>query len=371
MLPLSPSPAPSPLSSPPTLLAHLATVPDPRIERTRRHQLVDILAITLLATLRGADAYTEIAQYGRTHEAWLKSFLQLPNGIPSHDTFERVLGRLDRHAFERCFAEWASAVAVLATGEVIAIDGKTARRSRDASHHPIHAVSAWATRQQLVLGQVRTEEKSNEITAIPELLKLLDIKDCTVTIDAMGCQKEITSGIRAKRVDYLLTLKGNQTWPRERVANFFTNFFKHADEVKDEPRWRGVPREAVKTVEKDHGRIEKRHYEEALHRRAGRACAHWRGYRQGRLDGSTEHRLCCLRAHAAHRTECRGNHAREALLHHELATKDGPRGPRDPQLLGDREPMSLDTRLWSSAKTRAECDAAMDRRTWQRSAAGP
>ncbi len=138
-----------------------------------------------------ADAYTEIAQYGRTHEAWLKSFLDVPNGIPSHDTFERVLGRLDRHAFERCFAEWASAVAVLATGEVVpqvvAIDGKTARRSRDASSRDasgpngsphngsitngpctkaLHTVSAWARRQQLMLGQVRTEEKSNEITAI-------------------------------------------------------------------------------------------------------------------------------------------------------------------------------------------------------------
>lgn len=132
MLPLSPSP----LSPSPTFLAHLATVPDPRIERTRRHPLVDILAITLLATLCGADAYTEIAQYGRTHEAWLRSFLELPNGIPSHDTFERVLGRLDRHAFERCFAEWASAVAVLATGEVVAIDGK-----RPATHAmPHHAM---------------------------------------------------------------------------------------------------------------------------------------------------------------------------------------------------------------------------------------
>ncbi len=255
MLPSDPSVAPVPES----LLVHLARLPDPRIERTKHHQLVDILAIAILAELCGADSFTEIAQFGRAREAWLKTFLALPNGIPSHDTFTRVFARLDRHALAASLTQWAQSVAsrALEAGEVVAIDGKTARRSHDhgAAQAALHTVSAWATEHQLVLGQVKTADHSNEITAIPHLLALLELRGTTVTIDAMGCQKEITTAIRAKKAHYLLSLKENQPWLHQRVSQF------HAA-VTSEPRryWRDVPHETHTSVEKDHGRIETRRY---------------------------------------------------------------------------------------------------------------
>lgn len=262
MLSSDPSPAPVPQS----LLAHLAQLPDPRVERTKHHQLVDILAIAILAELCGADSFTEIAQFGRAREAWLKSFLALPHGIPSHDTFNRVFARLDRHALAASLTQWAQTVACLALkaeapgetpGEVVAIDGKTARRSYDrgAAQAALHTVSAWATEHQLVLGQVKTEAHSNEITAIPELLALLDLRGTTVTIDAMGCQKQITHAIRAQKAHYVLALKSNQPWLHQRVADF------HAAVTAEPARyWRNVPHESQTTVEKDHGRIETRCY---------------------------------------------------------------------------------------------------------------
>lgn len=248
-LPLAPVPA--------GLLAQLATVPDPRIERTKHHQLADILAIAMLATLCGADTFTEIAQFGRARESWLRTFLALPNGIPSHDTFTRVFARLDRHALAARLAQWAQRVAALALGEVVAIDGKTARRSHDhaAGQAALHTVSAWATEHQLVLGQVKTAEHSNEITAIPELLDLLELKGTTVTLDAIGCQQQITRAIRAKQAHYVLSLKANQPWLHERVADFH-----HAVTTDPERYWRGVPHETHTTLEKDHGRIETRRY---------------------------------------------------------------------------------------------------------------
>jgi predicted transposase YbfD/YdcC len=258
MLSSDPSPAPVPAS----LLAHLAQLPDPRIERTKHHQLADILAIAILAELCGADSFTEIAQFGRAREAWLKTFLALPHGIPSHDTFNRVFARLDRHALAACLTQWAQAVACLALesdgpGEVVAIDGKTARRSHDrgAAQAALHTVSAWATEHQMVLGQVKTEAHSNEITAIPELLALLDLRGTTVTIDALGCQKEITTAIRAKKAHYVLALKTNQPWLHQRVAQF------HAATTAEPTRyWRGIVHETYTSVEKDHGRIETRRY---------------------------------------------------------------------------------------------------------------
>jgi predicted transposase YbfD/YdcC len=247
---------------PASLLAHLATLPDPRIERTKHHRLTDILAIAILAELCGADSFTEIAQFGRAREAWLKSFLALPHGIPSHDTFNRVFARLDRHALAACLSTWAQTVACLALqteapGEVVAIDGKTARRSHDrgAAQAALHTVSAWATEHQVVLGQVKTEAHSNEITAIPELLALLDLRGTTVTIDALGCQQQITTAIREKKAHYVLSLKENQPWLHQRVAQF------HAATTAEPKRyWRDVPHESYTTLEKDHGRIERRRY---------------------------------------------------------------------------------------------------------------
>lgn len=260
----------SPAAVPESLLAHLAQLPDPRVERTRHHQLVDILSIAILAELCGADSFTEIAQFGRAREPWLKTFLALPHGIPSHDTFNRVFARLDRHALAASLTQWAQAAACLALqaevsgeapeetpGEVVAIDGKTARRSHDrgAAQAALHTVSAWATEHQLVLGQVKTEAHSNEITAIPELLALLDLRGTTVTIDAIGCQKEITAAIRAKKAHYVLSLKANQPWLLQRVSDF------HAAATAEPTRyWRNVPHETHTTLEKDHGRIETRRY---------------------------------------------------------------------------------------------------------------
>jgi predicted transposase YbfD/YdcC len=185
---------------------------DPRMERTRRHNLLDIISIAICAVICGADGWLDMQAYGLAKIDWLKSFLQLPNGIPSHDTFRRVFCLLDPAAFQHCFGCWIDALSAGLGIKRIAIDGKTMRRSFDKSSGKaaLHLVSAWATEQHLVLGQVAVDSKSNEITAIPKLLQLLDISGAMVSIDAMGCQKEIAAQIRAGGGDYVLSVKENQ-----------------------------------------------------------------------------------------------------------------------------------------------------------------
>ena len=180
---------------------------------TLRSLLIDILAIAILAVMSGAEDWPDIEEFGRRRATWLKGFLQLPHGIPSHDTFRRVFGLLDRKQFAACLFQWTQALHEATGGKVIAIDGKTARRSfnRKSGLKALHLVTAWASESGLTLGQIACEEKSNEITAIPELLKLLNLKGCTVTIDAMGCQKEIAAQIREQKGHYVLGLKGNQS----------------------------------------------------------------------------------------------------------------------------------------------------------------
>jgi predicted transposase YbfD/YdcC len=189
-----------------------AGVEDPRVQGRCDHKLLDIIAITLLASMCGADDWPEVEVFGRTRRAWLCAFLELPNGIPSHDTFRRVFGLLERQPFATGLFLWTQALHEATGGKVIAIDGKTARRSlcKKAGLGALHLVTAWATENGLTLGQVACAEKSNEITAIPELLRLLTIKGCTVTIDAMGCQKQIAAQIIEQNGDYVLGLKGNQ-----------------------------------------------------------------------------------------------------------------------------------------------------------------
>ena len=245
--PSSESPVPLPL------LAQLAALPDPRIARAKRHSLTDLLAIALLATLCGADNYTEFASYGLARQAWLATFLDLPNGIPSHDTFARVLRQLDPKAFAGWLAAWSQALVGQVPG-VVAIDGKTARRSREATTHALHTVSAWATDQQWTLGQVSVAAKSNEITAIPALLALLQLRDCTVTIDAIGCQTAVATAIRAKRAHYVLAVKGNPSWLLERLVAIFA----HGPDAVG--YWARTPHETVTQTEKNHGRIETRTY---------------------------------------------------------------------------------------------------------------
>ncbi len=202
---------------------HFAQMTDPRVERSQRHKLIDIITIAICAVICGADTWVDIESYGRAKLEWLKQFLELPNGIPSHDTFARVFTRLNPEEFQQSFLNWMRSISKIFKGEVIAIDGKTLRHSYDSSLNKgaIHMVSAWASENRLVLGQVKVDEKSNEITAIPELLKVLSINGCIVTIDAMGCQKEIVKQIREGEGDYVITLKKNQRGLYQRVEALF------------------------------------------------------------------------------------------------------------------------------------------------------
>lgn len=228
-------------------------VEDPRLDRKKRHSLLDILAISICAAIAGADSWTEIADFGRAKEEWLRTFLKLPNGIPSHDTFGRVFSLLDPGQFEDAFREWVKAIQGQIEG-VVAIDGKTARRSHDhgAGKKAIHVVSAWARESSLALGQVTVDEKSNEITAIPELVRKLDLKGCLVTIDAMGCQRGIAKTIIDAAADYLLAVKDNQEILAEDVEAEFKNAM--AD------RFAHMDYHYYETLGKGHGRIEKREY---------------------------------------------------------------------------------------------------------------
>ena len=233
---------------------YFARLPDPRVERTKRHLLLDIVTIALCAVLCGADNWVEIEHFGQTKEPWLRDFLALPHGVPSHDTFGRVFARLDPAAFERCFLAWVQAVVGAPGAQVVAVDGKTLRRSHDRStgKAALHLVSAWATANHLVLGQVAAEAKSNEITAIPILLQALDLAGCTVTIDAMGCQRVIAQQILDQGGHDILALKENQATLSQEVAETFalTAQTHGADAVHSQAR----------TVDKGHGRIEIRRH---------------------------------------------------------------------------------------------------------------
>ena len=207
----------------PSLMEYFADVPDPRIERCKDHALIDILTIAILATICGAEYFTQMEEFGKTNSKWLRTFLELKNGIPSHDTFARVFAAIKPAAFQERFLNWVHAISELSAGEVIAIDGKAARRSHDKKSglKPLHLVSAWATRNRLVLGQAKVDQKSNEITAVPELLRLLEIKGCIVTVDALNTQKEIAAQIRAQGADYLMALKNNHPTLAAEVAGIF------------------------------------------------------------------------------------------------------------------------------------------------------
>lgn len=206
-------------NDPQSIVELLSEIEDPRRDNAnRRHELIDILVIALCGMLSAADDWVSIALYGRTKKDWFAQYLSLPNGIPSHDTFNRVFARIDPEQFMGCFLRWINAIRPALGREVIAVDGKTVRRSHDGDNKAaIHMVSAWATENNLVLGQVKTEEKSNEITAIPELLQALALKGCLVTIDAMGCQKAIAETIVGREADYLLAVKDNQPKLKEAI----------------------------------------------------------------------------------------------------------------------------------------------------------
>jgi predicted transposase YbfD/YdcC len=213
-----------------------------------------MIAISVAAVICGADDWVSIAAFARAKEAWLRKFLDLDNGIPAHDTFGRVFSLLAPQAFEQCFRDWVNAVRQAVPEEVVAIDGKSVRRShnRGAGLGPLHMVSAWATKNRVVLGQVATEAKSNEITAIPRLLELLVLEGCIVTIDAMGCQTKIAEQIIAAGGDYVLALKGNQGTLAEEVEEAFID--------ADVREYAGLDSQVAETSERDHGRVETRRY---------------------------------------------------------------------------------------------------------------
>lgn len=235
-----------------SLLDHIAIIPDPRIERSKRHSLQDIMAIAICGMICGADDWVSIEEFGRAKESWFRTFLDLPNGIPSHDTFGRVFAALSPDAFANFFAGWVRDIAELTDGEVVAIDGKTVRRSFDraSSRTAIHMVNAWATQSGLALGHVVTDEKSNEITAVPKLLEMLQLKGCIVTLDAMGCQKEIAGRIVAQGADYVLQVKANQPQLHMELEAYFAQALKH--------EFAGVPHDVHETSERAHGRRETR-----------------------------------------------------------------------------------------------------------------
>lgn len=231
---------------------HFSALEDPRIDRTKRHKLLDIVVIAICAVICGADTWVDVESFGHAKHKWLETLLELPNGIPSHDTFGRVFALLDPDQFQNCFFRWIAAVAETTQGQVIAIDGKTLRRSHDnrLGKDAIVMVSAWATANRLVLGQVKVDDKSNEITAIPELLQALDIAGCIVTIDAMGCQKEIAADIVSHHADYVLALKENQGRLYEDVALLFDDL--------EASRFSAYEYDHELTTDKGHGRIEVR-----------------------------------------------------------------------------------------------------------------
>jgi hypothetical protein len=204
----TPSQARRPATAPTSIQLHFADLPDPRVQRTRAHLLLDIVTIAILAVIAGAKGWDDMETYAKLREPSLREFLELPGGAPSDDTFRRVFVRLNAKAFAACFTACMKALAGSTEGKVIAIDGNTLRGS--FNRLPIHMVHAWATENHVLLGQCATAEKSNEITAIPELLDLLDLKGAIVTIDAMGCQKKIVAKIVEKGADYAIALKGNQ-----------------------------------------------------------------------------------------------------------------------------------------------------------------
>ena len=225
-------------------------VTEPR-NSNKRHKLIDIITIALCAVICGADTWEEIEEFGHAKVTWFETFLELPHGIPAHDTFARIFASMNPKEFQKAFLGWVESIRS-ATKGIIAVDGKTLRRSYKKDKAPIHMVSAWALEGRMVLGQVKTGEKSNEITAIPELLALLEIEGCIVTIDAMGCQKAIAENIIDKGADYVLGLKGNQGALHEDVEFFFQDCLTS--------RFKDVAYDYHETVDGDHGRIETRRY---------------------------------------------------------------------------------------------------------------
>jgi predicted transposase YbfD/YdcC len=304
-----------------------AKLKDPRRAHRRLHHLQDILVIALCAVIAGAQDWQEIETFGRERKDWLGRFLHLPNGIPSHDTFERVFDRVKPSAFQACFREWVQAVGAALRIKHVAIDGKTLRRSGSAKLGPLHLVSAWATAQHLSLGQVAVDEKSNEITAIPALLELLDLAGAVVTIDAMGCQKAIAEKIVQQDADYVLTVKENQEHLLHDIQDRFSKAF--------ETDFAGMEHDSWERRERGHGREEYRSYT-VLHGAEGlRTGSEWEGLQtigvcysertaQGKTSSEVRYFISSKKAGARYFGTVLRNHWRiENCLHWQLDVNFG------------------------------------------------
>jgi predicted transposase YbfD/YdcC len=228
---------------------HFAMLDDPRVDRTKRHELTDIVIIAILAVICGSDGWDDIVDFAEVRETWLRTFLKLPAGLPSADTFRRVFSALDPKQFGQCFASFVTELAGHVHGQLVCIDGKTMRRTfaRERGQGPLHLVSAWVADRSVTLGQLAVDAQSNEVTAIPSLLEMLELRGATVTIDAAGCQRDVAQAIVAKGADYVLALKANQPSLHEEVAEYF------ADALESEPEL-----SRHQSVHKGHGRIETR-----------------------------------------------------------------------------------------------------------------
>lgn len=233
-----------------SLIAILKEVPDPRVERRKLHGLADVLCIAICALLCGADSFEDMEVFGEAKSDWFGTFLELPNGIPSHDTFNRVFAAIDPEKFLECFMRWTQSLRCAIAEEIVALDGKALRRAINAGDCPKVMVSAWAAENGLALGQLKTTDKSNEITAVPKLLRVLELSGCIVTLDAMGCQKEIAKEIKEADAEYVLALKGNHGLTYAEIKSYLDEAIaRQAKELA-----------YVEIPDKGHGRLETRRY---------------------------------------------------------------------------------------------------------------
>jgi predicted transposase YbfD/YdcC len=250
-----------------SLIEHFEKLADPRVNRTKDHDLIDVLIIAICTLLCAGESFNDMEDFGQAKQDWFKTFLRLRNGIPSHDTFNRVFAALDPKPFLECFLAWTQSVREAVGQEIVALDGKALRRALNRDQSVKYIVSAWAEGNGLVLGQLKVAAKSNEITAVPQLLRVLELSGCIVTIDAMGCQKKIAREIIEADADYVLALKGNQETVHEEVKTFLDAALAE----RQRPRLPGakLSRAAatlatMETVEKDHGRMETRRYYQSV-----------------------------------------------------------------------------------------------------------
>lgn len=246
-----------------SLVTHFASVRDPRINRRKRHEIIDVLVIAVCSLLCGGEGFNDMEDFGKAKYTWFKTFLRLAEGIPSHDTFNRVFAALDPQTFLDCFLRWTQSLRAAVPQEIVALDGKALRRALDQDQSVKYVVSAWAESNRLVLGQLKVADKSNEITAVPQLLRALALEGCIVTTDAMGCQRKIAKEIIEADADYVLALKGNQETVHEEVKAFLDHAL--AERLLARPPGVKPPKAAatlacLETVDKDHGRFEIRRY---------------------------------------------------------------------------------------------------------------